>query len=175
MAIISRLSLQGAVFRPLAGELASAVTYCVSSNSASLEPVTCWSGQVGRIRKSKRKSIYWILRTTASSALSYGCTYTGRQFYLVYMIATGAVSSSYPYFFFVSFFSFLVPKFLRFYEKVVMLLVYLNCVCFVCLQWRKTYSNTRSIWIQYIYAGQYQLPEVSLNDKHQHNALRTQQ
>jgi len=55
MAIISRLSLQGAVFRPLAGELASAVTYCVSNNSASLEPVTCWSGQVGRIRKVKGK------------------------------------------------------------------------------------------------------------------------
>ena len=58
MAITSRLSLQGAVIRPLAGELASAVTYCVSNNSASLEPVTCWSGQVGRIRKNARKSIY---------------------------------------------------------------------------------------------------------------------
>lgn len=58
MAIISRLSLQGAAFRPLAGELASAVTYCVSNNSASLEPVTCWSGQVGRIRKRHKEKVH---------------------------------------------------------------------------------------------------------------------
>jgi hypothetical protein len=106
MGITARLLLQGAATRPLAGELASAVTFCVFTNSASLEPVTCRavqirSGQVGGIRKQiQGKRIQGRLRTTATCALFYGCvgTTTGRQFYLVKFIKLSCCShlSSFP-------------------------------------------------------------------------------
>lgn len=81
MGIKAWLSLQVATTLPLAGELAWAGTYCVSSNSADLEPVTCCavqlrSGQVGESKYKERKCKN--IKATAVPALFNGCFDTTR-------------------------------------------------------------------------------------------------